>query len=70
MNLKFFISWWAFTFPLAAMTISSLLAYNKTDIFIYSVLAGVFMVTTVVVVALVIVKTIQHMIKKDICIKE
>ena len=70
MNLKFFISWWAFTFPLAAMTISSLLAYNKTHIFIYSVFAGVFMVITVVVVALVIVKTIQHMIKKDICIKE
>lgn len=27
-NLKFFISWWAFTFPIDAITIASVLAYQ------------------------------------------
>lgn len=70
MNLKFFISWWAFTFPLAAVTIASMLAYKLTGIAIYSYFSYFFLVVTTLVVLIVLVRTIQHMMKKEICIAE
>jgi tellurite resistance protein len=70
LNLKFFISWWAFTFPLAAVTIASMLAFKITQITLYSYFAYFFMVVTTLVVILVAYKTIQHMLKKEICIAE
>lgn len=70
MNLKFFISWWAFTFPLAAVTIASMLAYKITNIALYSYLSYLFIAITTSVVLLVFIRTIQHMMKKEICIQE
>jgi tellurite resistance protein len=70
LRLQFFISWWAFTFPLAAVGIASILAYHKTGIALYNYFALLFLVITTVVVAIVSIKTIQHMLKKEICIQE
>ena len=70
MGLKFFISWWAFTFPLAAITIASMLAYSKTGVELYSYFGYFFMMVTTVVVAIVAIRTIQHMMQKEICIQE
>jgi tellurite resistance protein len=66
-KLKFFISWWAFTFPLAAITISSLLMYKLTHIAIYSYFTYLFISITTIVVGIVTYRTIQHILKKDIC---
>ena len=70
LNLKFFISWWAFTFPLAAVTIASMIAYKKTDILLYSYFSYFFMLITTLVVLFVAIKTIQHIFQKEICIAE
>jgi tellurite resistance protein len=70
LNLKFFISWWAFTFPLTAITIASMLAYKLTHIVIYSYFAYLFMFVSTIVILLVAVRTIQHMLKGEICIQE
>lgn len=70
MNLKFFISWWAFTFPLAAVTLSSMLAFAKTHIVFYSFLSYFFLIMTTLVVLIVAFRTFQHMMKKEICIME
>lgn len=70
LNLKFFISWWAFTFPLAAVTIASMLAFTKTSLVFYSFLAYFFMIMTTTVVLIVAYKTLQNMLKKEICIME
>jgi len=32
-KIKFFISWWAFVFPVAAMAISTMLMYHQTQVF-------------------------------------
>ena len=69
-NIKFFISWWAFTFPLAAVTIASMLAYKMTSIIVFSYFSYLFMFITTVVVILVAFRTIQHMFRKEICIAE
>lgn len=70
MNLQFFISWWAFTFPLAAVTIASMLAFSKTNFIFYSFLSYFFLIITTLVVCVVAFKTLQHMLKKEICIME
>lgn len=34
-RLSFFVSWWAFTFPLDAITIASMVAYQVTRNSVY-----------------------------------
>jgi len=66
-NIKFFISWWAYTFPLAAVTISSLLAYKLTGIGFYLFLSYLFMAVTTVVILIVVYVTIQNIRLGKIC---
>lgn len=70
LNLKFFISWWAFTFPLTAVTIASMLAYKLTNILIYSYFAYFFMFIATSVIFFVALRTLQHMFEGEICIEE
>lgn len=70
LKLKFFISWWAFTFPLAAITIATMLAYHLGGAEIYRYLSYLFLLVTTVVVSLVAIRTLEHMLKKEICIPE
>jgi tellurite resistance protein len=70
LNLKFFISWWAFTFPLAAVTIASMVAFKVTNSATYEYFSYLFLFITTLVVLLVAYRTIQHMLKKEICIME
>lgn len=70
MNLKFFISWWAFTFPLAAVTIASMLAFKKMQFISYYYYSYFFMIVTTLVVVFVLIKTIKHMLMHEICIQE
>ncbi|QKF82141.1 SLAC1 anion channel family protein [Halarcobacter ebronensis] len=69
-KIKFFISWWAFTFPMAAISIATVLMYELSHENIYAVLAYLFTAITVFVVFLVAKETIVHMFKKEICIME
>ncbi|MDD2887827.1 MAG: SLAC1 anion channel family protein [Aliarcobacter sp.] len=69
-NIKFFISWWAFTFPMAAITLATILMYELTNYRFYSFLAYFLMIITTIVVLLVARQTLIHMKKKEICIME
>jgi len=69
-NIKFFISWWAFTFPMAAITLATLLMYELSDYWFYALLGYIFSAITTYVVYLVAKQTIIHMMKKEICIME
>ncbi len=69
-RIKFFISWWAFTFPLAAVTLSSILMYELTKKDFYMFLSYTLAMITTLIVILVAVATIKHMAKKEICIME
>jgi len=69
-NIKFFISWWAFTFPMAAISLSTILMYELTQQNFYAILSYIFAVITIIIVSLVAKETIAHMKKKEICIME
>ena len=67
---EFFISWWAYTFPLAAITIATLMmemVFHNT----LTYLASMALITlTTLVVVFVTIKTIQACTTQTICISE
>jgi tellurite resistance protein len=69
-KIKFFISWWAFVFPLAAMAIASMLMHHHTHDLFTLIFSYVMIAVTTVIIAIVIYQTILHMQKGEICIQE
>ncbi len=69
-NLEFFISWWAFTFPLMAITIASVVAYQITHQTIFKYFAFALILLALITVGFVLWKTIEKMKQGEICIKE
>jgi tellurite resistance protein len=69
-KLKFFISWWAFTFPLMAITIASVVAYQISASEVYKYLAFILFVVALLTVGLVTWKTIGKMREGEICVNE
>jgi len=69
-KLKFFLSWWAYSFPIAAITVASLRMFDITSNHIYSYI-GLFLLTVLTfVVGLLLVRTLSAILRKDICIEE
>ncbi len=69
-KIKFFISWWAFVFPLAAMAISAMLMHHHSHEVWHLVLSYGMVAVTTVVIAIVIYQTLLHMQKGEICVQE
>jgi len=69
-KIKFFISWWAFVFPVAAMAISTMLMYKKTNDQLLLFLSYGLILAITVIISIVIYQTIKHMKKNEICIQE
>lgn len=69
-RLKYFLSWWAFTFPLTAITISSVVSYQITAENIYKYLSWFFLLISVAVILVVTNQTLIHIFKGEICINE
>ncbi len=70
LRLRFFLSWWVFTFPLAAMTIASVTAFQVSHETIFKYLAWLFLAATVTMDGIVGWSTITAIRHGEICIKE
>ncbi len=69
-QLPFFMSWWAHTFPLAAFTTSLTLYYQLSQNQVFATLAiGAFWLTTLVVLV-VFMRTISNLWQGKICTEE
>jgi tellurite resistance protein len=69
-QLKYFMSWWAFTFPLAASTIASAVAWQVTHFIFFQVISWALLVTAIIAIVIVTWFTIKHIRKGEICVKE
>jgi len=69
-RLEFFISWWAFTFPLMAVTLASVVAFQITHQNMYKYAAFFLIFVVVSTVLFVSWKTIEKIKQGKICIKE
>jgi len=69
-QIKFYMSWWAFTFPLAAATIASTVAFQITHYTFFKFAAWLLLLTLIAAIGIVAFVTVKYMRKGDICIKE
>ena len=69
-KMNFFMSWWAFVFPLASVSIASFVAFmvTKKNLYYYAIIG--FSVITTIITLLVLYNTFKNIIKGNICVKE
>lgn len=69
-RLKFFLSWWAYSFPLAAITIASLIMLQETSALPYAWIATLLLAVLSTLVLMLLVRTIQAVMRREICVEE
>ena len=69
-GIKFFLSWWAFTFPLDALTLASALAYQVSGKVFYLYMAWIGLALAIIFILLVGYKTISKIFAKEVCVLE
>jgi tellurite resistance protein len=70
LRLQFFLSWWAYSFPMAAITIATLLMYQHTQLAFFRGLSWVLLTLLSLIILTLVVKTLQAMRRKEICVEE
>ena len=68
-RLKFFLSWWAYSFPIAAITIASLVMLKATGAGIYAWIAGLLLALLTTLIAMLLVRTGQAVLRREICVE-
>lgn len=69
-KVPYFVSWWAYTFPMDAITIATTIMYKLTGNIYYKYLAGFFLIVSVLVVAHVLFYSIVNALRGKICVPE
>lgn len=69
-KIKFYLSWWAYTFPLAALTVALILMFRVSGILFWQYMALVFAVILAVIVVFLIGKTALAVSRRELCIEE
>jgi len=70
MKIKFFISWWAFVFPVAAMSIGTMLMYHQTNDTILYFSSYLMLVVTSAIIVIVLYQTIKNITNHNVCVQE
>jgi tellurite resistance protein len=69
-QLHFYLSWWAYSFPLAAITIATIFMYHLTEVSVFKYMGiGMLSLLSLIIVFLFI-KTFSAISRKSICVAE
>ena len=69
-GLPFFLSWWAYSFPLAAMTIASFVMYQHLHYTLLLYIGAALLVLLLLVIAVLVVNTVRAVIHHQICVED
>lgn len=69
-KIKFYFSWWAYSFPLSAITIATIVMFHQTDIKFFYILAYFLLMVLSLVILLLLYKTINAMKNNEVCVEE
>jgi tellurite resistance protein len=69
-KLSFALPWWAYSFPLAAMTIASTVMLEKVGGTFFAVLVPALLALLVALVTMLIIRTVLAMLRGQICVPE
>jgi tellurite resistance protein len=70
LRCKFFLSWWAYSFPVAALTIATLLMAKESGAPFYLWLSIAMLATLTILIATLLLLTVKAIIDKSICTEE
>ncbi len=70
MKINFYLSWWAYSFPLAAKTLASFLMLSLTHDSFLRLIAWFELAFLTLIIAILIVKTVQAVSRGEICVEE
>ncbi|MEW5770163.1 MAG: hypothetical protein AB1831_07325 [Pseudomonadota bacterium] len=69
-RLKFYLSWWAYSFPLAAVTVATFVMYEATGKLLFARLASVLLGVATVVIGGLFLRTALAVSRREICLPE
>ncbi len=69
-KIKFYLSWWAYSFPMAAITIATLLMYHETKIQFFEILSILLLTILTSIIVYLVYKTSKEIMRKGLCIPE
>ena len=69
-KIRFYISWWAFTFPIMAITIASVVAFQVSHENFFKYLAFMFLGIALFIIGLVTWKTLLMIKAGEMCVEE
>ena len=67
---KFYLSWWAYSFPVSAITIATSLMFHKTDEIFFKGLSYILLFVLCLIVIGLVVNTIKAIRDKQICVRD
>lgn len=70
LRLEFFLSWWAYSFPMAAMTIATFVMYEELQLVFFKGLGVLLLGLLTLLIAVLIGKTALAVQRRAICIEE
>ena len=70
LRIKFYLSWWAYSFPISAIAIATTLMYHLSGYIFYKVLAYILISLLLLLVSFLIFRTIKGIVSKAICIED
>lgn len=69
-NIRFFLSWWAYSFPIAALSIASAVLFHQTNIAGFASIAKGVLIVLAMIIFILITQTILAIRRKEICVGE
>ena len=69
-KLKFYLSWWAYSFPMDALVIGTLLMYHETGSQFFKAASWIIFIVLNGIILLLFTKTVKAIKNKQICIDE
>ena len=67
LRIQFYLSWWAYSFPLAAITIATLTMYELTGLRAFAIIGWILLGAVTLVVLFLLFRTAQAIGAKQIC---
>lgn len=69
-KIKYYLSWWAYSFPLAAINIASLLVFHQTNLEFFRYLSLGLFFSLFILLSILISKTLAAVIRGEICLAD
>lgn len=68
-NLKFYLSWWAYSFPISTFIVASMLMFKYTDFLFFKIISLMLYVILSFLMVMLVFNTIKAVLNKEICVE-